>query len=254
MQHKSFGLIGYPLSHSFSKQYFTEKFKREGFKYFSYENFPIDNIELLPKLLKDNPDLAGLNITIPYKEKVLNYVDSLSEEVRETGAVNTLKIIRNKDKTFKIEAYNTDIHGFRASLSASLDSSVNKALILGTGGASKAAAFVLNKMNINYTFVSRKPSIDKHISYRQLTKEILTECKLIINASPAGMYPEINSFPDIPYGFLNSSHTLYDMVYNPVETQFLQKGKSMGAKTINGLNMLRLQAEKSWEIWMSDLL
>jgi shikimate dehydrogenase len=245
-----FGLIGYPLSHSFSKKYFTEKFEREGIADCTYENYPIENINLLPGLIKDKTDLAGLNVTIPFKEQVIPYLDMLDNDIRSIGAVNTIKIYRKGEK-IKLKGFNTDVSGFETSLTPFIKDHNRYAIILGTGGASKAAAFALTRLGFEITFVSRNPKSSHQISYDQLTRQIISKAKVIINTSPVGMYPQINSCPDIPYRFLTSDHVLFDLIYNPLETQFLANGKKMGAVVLNGLQMLHLQAEKAWEIWNS---
>jgi shikimate dehydrogenase len=245
---RKFGLIGYPLGHSFSKGFFTEKFKNENISGCVYDNYPIESIDLLPSLIKSNPELIGLNVTIPYKEQVIPFVDKIDEKALNIGAINTLKIIRNGED-FKIEGYNTDCYGFEQPLKKVIKKHHKKALILGTGGASKAVKFVLVDMGIEYLNVSRNKSGDNTISYQQVTSDIIQEYHIIINTSPLGMFPDIGSFPDIPYEALSEKHILYDLVYNPEKTSFLQKGEQKKATLINGLPMLYLQAEKSWEIW-----
>jgi shikimate dehydrogenase len=245
---RKFGLIGYPLGHSFSKGFFTEKFKKENITGCVYDNYPIESIDLLPSLIKDNPELIGLNITIPYKEQVIPLVDKIDEKAFKIGAVNTLKIYRS-DSDFQIEGYNTDCYGFEQPLKKVLKKYHKKALILGTGGASKAVRYVLQSLGIEYLNVSRNKTGDKTISYKHVTTEIIHEYQIIINTSPLGMFPGINSFPDIPYDFLTEKHILYDLIYNPEKTLFLKKGELKKATLINGLPMLYLQAEKSWEIW-----
>lgn len=241
---KKYGLIGYPLSHSFSKKYFSEKFNNESIKDCEYELYPIENINDLPLLLKKiGNELVGLNCTIPYKQAVIPYLDSLSAEADAIKAVNTLHF-----KNGKIYGYNTDIFGFESTLKDFIHAGIKDALVLGTGGASKAVIFVLKKMNIRYTAVSRTNTSDT-ISYDDLTDDIIEEHPLIINTTPLGMYPHIESLPDIKYRAINSSHYLYDLVYNPTKTLFLQNGEAKGAHIINGLPMLIGQAEASWKIW-----
>jgi shikimate dehydrogenase len=244
---RCFGLIGYPLSHSFSKKYFTEKFEGEGIKDCLYDTYPIEHIGLLKPLIAHNTDLCGLNVTIPYKEQVISLLDEADAEAAGIGAVNTIRISRQKGSTW-LKGYNTDVYGFRESITPFLFNRPYKAFILGTGGSSKAVAFVLNNLGMDVKFVSRNPRYENHISYADLRKLIGQPC-VIINASPAGMYPNISSCPDIPYELLTADHILFDLVYNPPETLFLSKGKAMGATIINGLQMLHLQAERSWEIW-----
>jgi shikimate dehydrogenase len=244
---RCFGLIGFPLSHSFSKKYFTEKFEREGLTDCRYDNFPIEHVRFLNPLIAGNPDLSGLNVTIPYKEQVMELLDEIDQEAARIGAVNTIRISR-QDRTAWLKGFNTDVFGFRESIIPFIKKRPSAAFILGTGGSSKAVAFVLNSMGINVKFVSRTPRQENHISYEDLPK-MIGQPAVIVNASPAGMYPQVNNCPDIPYDQLTPDHILFDLVYNPPETLFLSKGKARGATTINGLRMLHLQAERSWEIW-----
>ncbi len=248
-----FGLIGYPLSHSFSKKYFNEKFEREGLKDCLYENFPLENISELPHLIKSYKELKGLNVTIPYKQSVMEYLTDVSKEAKEIGAVNVIKVSRRllPSNPGVLIGYNTDAWGFEQSLKPLLQSHHTKALVLGTGGASKAIAYVLNKLGIEFSYVSRKQPGDKTILYDRLNADAVYHHKLIINTTPLGTFPDIQTFPPIPYEGINRDHLLYDLVYNPEETLFLQKGKEKGAAVKNGLSMLQLQAEKSWEIWTS---
>ena len=241
---KHYGLIGYPLSHSFSQKYFTEKFKGEHINNCVYSNYPLTTINKIEELLTSNHALKGLNVTIPYKESVIPFMDELEEEARTIGAINTIKIT-----TGYIKGFNTDIYGFVESLKPLVkDRSNIKALILGTGGASKAIAFGLKKMDIPHQFISRKET-ENAITYAQLTSEQVKMYQLIINTTPLGMYPKVENCPPIAYGSIEEEHILYDLVYNPEETLFLSKGKERGAVIKNGLEMLHLQAEKAWEIW-----
>lgn len=240
---KKYGLIGYPLSHSFSKGYFTEKFKKEGIKNAAYETYPLEKISDFTTLLQNNPELVGLNVTIPYKEAIIPYLDELSEEAKKIGAVNTIKIINGK----KI-GYNSDVVGFEKSLIQHLKPTHNKALVLGTGGAAKAVWFVLEKLNIPYLKVSRTAS-ENIIAYDTISIDLVKEYPLIINTTPLGMSPKLESKPDIPYQALTKNHFLYDLVYNPQTTLFLEMGQKMGATIQNGLPMLHGQAERSWELW-----
>jgi len=241
-----FGLVGKNISYSFSKKYFTQKFKQLKLDDCSYDNFDIQSIDDLPVVLnKYMNSLKGFNITIPYKEDIFKYLDEIEEDAMSIGAVNTVKIIEN----FKLKGYNTDIYGFEKSLRPLLSDKIEQALILGTGGASKAIAFVLDKLNINYKFVSRVPENELSISYDDLCKEIVSSHHLIINCTPLGTFPDIERSPDIPYQFLGEDHILFDLIYNPEETSFLIKGKKMGALIKNGKQMLELQADKAWEIW-----
>ncbi|MBN2481651.1 MAG: shikimate dehydrogenase [Bacteroidales bacterium] len=245
---KGYGLIGLPITHSFSKQFFTKKFRKESLFDCYYENFPIETIDRLHDLITGHPELAGLNVTIPYKETILSFLNDLDDEAREIGAVNTVKIYR-PERTYRLKGFNTDAYGFEASIIPFLKPSHRNALILGTGGASKAVAFVLKKHNIRTTFVSRNPVRQGQISYKDLSPEIFSEAQIIVNTSPVGMYPDTGSFPDIPYHELTPGHILYDLIYNPAITRFLEKGKSKGATVFNGMKMLQLQAERAWEIW-----
>ena len=240
-----FALIGYPLTHSFSKKYFTEKFEKEGLKDCRYEHFSIDDISKLKTVLEENPDLCGLNVTIPYKEQVLSFLNEKNELVKQIKACNCISI-----KKGKLKGYNTDVLGFEQSLQEKLKPQHKKALILGTGGAAKAVEFVLDKHNIAYKYVSRKPS-SKNYSYEQLTPSIIKSHTLIINTTPLGMYPAVTEAPPIPYESLTSDHYLFDLIYNPEVTLFLRKGQEKGAAIKNGYQMLVIQAEESWKIWNS---
>lgn len=242
---RKFGLIGFPLSHSFSPAFFAGKFAKEGIADCSYHAYPIQSIEELHSLLAENAELEGLNVTIPYKKDVIKYLDSSSEAVKKTRACNCITI-RNS----KLAGYNTDVIGFEKSLIPNLTPAHAKALVLGTGGAAAAVEFVLNKLSIEFLFVTRHSKTGKNvISYSDITSEMVNNYLLIINTTPLGMYPAVDSFPDIPYEFLTSNHYLYDLVYNPRETLFLKKGAEKGAKTKNGSDMLIIQAEESWNIW-----
>ena len=243
---KQYGLIGYPLSHSFSKGYFAEKFAKENIVDCKYDVFPLEKIEDFVELCNDKKNLIGLNVTIPYKEKIIPFLDELDETAANIGAVNTIKFSNGKEI-----GYNSDAYGFEMSLKPLLKQHHTKALILGTGGASKAVEYVLRKLGISFQYVSRNKN-EKAISYEELNEAIIQHSKLIINTTPIGMYPNIDTAPDIPYNVLTEKHLLYDLVYNPEETLFLKKGKEKGAQTKNGLEMLYLQAERSWEIWNSQ--
>jgi shikimate dehydrogenase len=238
-----FGLIGYPLTHSFSKGYFGEKFKREAIEDCRYENFQLANITELPKIIEDHPGLEGLNVTIPYKESVLPFLDEKNELVVETGACNCIKIINGK-----LVGFNTDVIGFEKSLLSKLQSGHKNALILGTGGAAKAVEFVLKKNQIHYTYVSRRRS-QNNITYEQLTPSVLEKNKLIINTTPVGMYPKVDEILPLPFEAITPKHFLFDLVYNPPKTLFLKKGEENGATIQNGYEMLVCQAEESWKIW-----
>ncbi len=245
---KQYGLIGYPLSHSFSKKYFTEKFEKENIKNCEYNLFPISTINLFPQLIKDNPTLVGLNVTIPYKESVIPFLDALDETAKAVGAVNCIKILRDGD-SLKLIGFNTDVFGFRQSIKPFLEIQHEKALILGTGGASKAVAYVLKQLGIECYFVSRIKSKEKSFSYEELNENIINAFKLIVNCSPIGTFPNIHEAPAIPYQFISPSHLLYDLVYNPPKTEFLKRGKLQGASIVNGLSMLQQQAEEAWNVW-----
>ena len=240
---KQFGLIGKNISYSFSQKYFSNKFNKEELLNCSYKNFDIQSIENFLNIFKENPNIKGLNVTIPYKEIILPHLDKLSNKAKRIGAINTIRVT----KKGKLKGYNTDEYGFRKSLSPFLKTHHKKALVFGTGGASKAIAFALKKLHIQYQFVSR--SDNGSFNYDSLTPEIIAEHHLIINCTPLGTFPNIDDCPNIPYKSITSKHLLYDLIYNPEETTFLRKGKTKGATTVNGLKMLELQAEKAWEIW-----
>ena len=237
-----FGLVGKNISYSFSENYFTKKFKNLGLNNHEYYTYDIQSIQDFPDII--SWDIMGLNVTIPYKEKIIDFLDEIDDEARKIGAVNTIKIIKNN----KLKGFNTDVYGFEESLRPLVETYHKKALILGTGGASKAVAFVLQKLNIDHLVVSRNPNKDQ-LSYGDLTKNILKNYKIIINCTPLGTFPEVDTFPNLPYQFLSEKHLLYDLIYNPAKTRFLLEGEKRGANTHNGLKMLELQAEKSWEIW-----
>jgi len=239
---KLYGLIGYPLTHSFSKKYFTEKFEKEGLSDCRYENFPISRIDELKQMLKDVRP-RGLNVTIPYKEKVIGYLDFVSELVQKTGACNCIRIDEGK-----LLGYNTDVIGFEKSLFPLLESKHQKALVLGSGGASKSIVHVLEKLGISFQIVSRHPAPGQ-ISYHQITAEIVADHLLIINTTPLGMYPDMQTYPPIPYEAVTGNHFLFDLIYNPEITAFLKKGAEKKATICNGMEMLRIQAEESWRIW-----
>ncbi|MDZ4844923.1 MAG: shikimate dehydrogenase [Chitinophagales bacterium] len=243
---RKFGLIGNPLGHSFSKKYFTEKFATEFINETVYENFELPKIDLLRNVVAENPDLRGLNVTIPYKEAVIRYLDELSDDALEIGAVNTIKI-----SSGKLKGFNTDYIGFTRSLIPLLKPSHKKALILGTGGSSLAVKYALEKLGIEYLIVSRNPFEENEIGYDAVNESLLNEHTLLINTTPVGMFPDVSNAPEIPYQFLGEQHLLFDLIYNPEETIFLKSGKEKGATTKNGSEMLALQAEEAWKIWNS---
>lgn len=298
MSVRLFGLIGFPLSHSFSEQYFTEKFQREEIKEAMYRKFPITDINLVPDLIKCHPNLKGFNVTIPYKETIIPLLDELDETAKQVGAVNTvvcqasatLSLTNNNalDATnnvpFRLKGYNTDVYGFRQSIKPFLASHHERALILGTGGASKAVEYVLRSIGVECVFVSRSDfgSAQSDIAnpndnsaqsdtanpndntaqsnnapnrtilkYSDLNEYVIGMCKLIVNCTPVGTFPNVNEAPDIPYEYITSDHFLYDLVYNPAETEFLRRGKERGAMIQNGYDMLKMQAEKAWTIFNS---
>lgn len=243
-KNKIFGLIGKNISYSFSKKYFTEKFTLGNLDDCIYQNFDIQSIEEFPQLISNTPDLKGLNVTIPYKETIVPYLDKLSKNAAQIGAVNVIRFT----KKGKLKGYNSDYHGFLKSLKPLLQPHHKKALILGTGGASKAVAFALDKLGILYTFVTReeKPGM---IDYDLINATTFDNHQVIINCTPVGTAPDTKDFPPIPYNFFTEKHIAFDLIYNPEETQFLKKAKKKGAVTKNGYEMLVLQAEKAWKIW-----
>lgn len=240
---RTFGLIGFPLSHSFSKQYFSEKFKREQINACSYEMYSIKEVAEVLDLISANPSLCGLNVTIPHKLAVIPYLTELDPAAKEVGAVNCISINQGT-----LKGYNTDVYGFAESLKPLLQKHHQKALIFGDGGAAKAVKYVLNQLQIQYLTVVRNPQPNT-ILYSAVTAELLEEYKLLINTTPLGMMPNISTCPIIPYQHLNTQHLAYDLVYNPEETLFLTKAKEQGAQIKNGSEMLILQAERSWSIW-----
>ena len=274
----TYGLIGYPLGHSFSRKFFTEKFEKEGIDA-QYLNFEIPSIEEFPEIIKNNPELRGLNVTIPYKQQVMQYLDEISEEAKAIGAVNVVRIERpspqpspimgretmrnagNKPDGLPIKGdmseglrgsligYNSDVIGFVESIKPLLKPHHKKALILGTGGASKAIRYGLEKkLGMKTLFVSRSAR-EGMITYEEVTAEVLKEYEVIVNCSPVGMYPHVDECPALPYEAMNENNLLYDLVYNPLETRFMKKGAEQGATVKNGLEMLHLQAIASWKFW-----
>ena len=246
---RQFGLIGYPLSHSFSKGYFADKFLKDSILDAQYDNYPIASIHAFLELWEINKNLNGLNVTIPYKKEVIPFLQHPSSVVKEINACNCIRKFNEE-----LYGYNTDVIGFKKSLQAFLKEHHKHALILGTGGAAAAVEWVMKDLNIAYQFVSRSPDNTgsdktKIIGYDQVTPEIIESHSLIINTSPVGMYPNVNDTPNLPYEAITSKHHLFDLIYNPGETLFLQKGRQRGATIQNGLEMLHIQAEESWKIW-----
>lgn len=245
---KKYGLIGYPLGHSFSMGYFNEKFKNEAINAV-YENFEIPDIQDITTVIGSNPDLAGFNVTIPYKEKVMDYLDYIAPEAAEIGAVNVVKVTHNGERAV-LKGFNSDVVGFVNSIKPLLRPLHKKALVLGTGGASKAVEYGLRKLGLETIKVSRTEK-DNTITYGQVTPELLSEYKVIVNCTPCGMAPHFDECPNLPYDSIDDSFLLYDLIYNPEETLFLRKGKEKDATVKNGLEMLLLQADEGWNIWNS---
>ena len=244
-----YGLIGYPLEHSFSRNYFNEKFRNERIDA-EYDNFEIPSIENLKEVLETTPNLRGLNVTIPYKEEVIRYLDELSPEARAIGAVNVIRVTHKGSKTV-LKGFNSDVIGFTRSIESMLEPLHRKALILGTGGAAKAVDYGLKSLGLGTLFVSRtaRPGV---ITYNDVTPDLIRSHKVIVNCTPLGMYPHVDSCPPLPYEAMDSHTLLYDLLYNPDETLFMQKGRQQGAITKNGLEMLLLQAFASWEMWQEE--
>lgn len=246
----NFGLIGKSLSHSFSKSYLEEKFIKENKSDFLYTNFDLEYLDTFSELVSKH-HLLGLNVTKPYKEAIIPFLNELDVTAKEIGAVNCIKITWQNDTPF-LKGYNTDYYGFAQSIKPFLEPIHQRALILGTGGASKAIAYALKNVGIEVYYVtSGEKKAANYFNYSDLNEHVLKAFKLIVNCTPLGMYPKTDTCPNIPFEFLTAEHLLYDLIYNPEETLFLQKGKAKGAVTINGLNMLKLQADKAWEIWHS---
>jgi len=243
---KKYGLIGFPLGHSFSVPYFQKKFEENGIDAV-YENFPIEDIALFTALIKEEDELEGLNVTVPYKEQVIPYLDALSKTARQIRAVNTIRVCR-RDGRVALVGHNTDVIGFERSLREHLKDHHKSALVLGSGGSSKAVLFVLEELGIKFRVVSRNQG-EGLSTYADLTADDITDTPLIINTTPLGMHPQTDAFPDIPYAAITSDHLLFDLVYNPSETRFLALGKEQGATIVNGNDMLVYQAEGSWDRW-----
>jgi len=244
---KVYGLIGKKLGHSFSKRYFTEKFAREKIANCIYQLFEIDAIDQLPELIKTERNLIGLNVTIPYKQEIIPVLSSIDKTAERIGAVNVVRLTDDG-----LVGFNSDYYGFKNSLNNWIGHPPGiKALVLGTGGSSRAVHVALDDLGIKYHGVSRSKG-PSNITYDDLSKEVLSSCHLIINTTPLGMFPETKAYPDIPYDYLSSDHCLFDLVYNPLDTEFMKRGQVKGARVKNGIEMLELQAEKSWEIWNSE--
>lgn len=241
---KQFGLVGKNIDYSFSRDYFTQRFRNDNLPGFTYENFDVQNVTDFPAIIKNNPDLAGLNVTTPYKESIIPFLDKISQKATQIGAVNVIRFTANG----KLKGYNSDYFGFKKSLEPLLLPHHKKALILGTGGASKAVAFALQELDILYTFVSREAGHGL-IDYNRINATTFDNYQIIINCTPLGTSPDTKAFPPIPYEYFTDMHLAYDLIYNPAETQFLKKAKKKGAAIKNGLEMLSLQAEKAWKIW-----
>ncbi len=243
-------LIGFPLGHSFSARFFNDKFEKENIDA-KYDNFEVEDATMIKDIVEQNPNLKGINVTIPHKENILSALDFLSDEAKAIGAVNTIKVVRQNNDTnqYSLIGYNTDYIGFKKSIEPLINKVIhNKAIVLGTGGASKAIVYALEQMGIEWKYISRT-SGNNRITYDKINKSIMQSYKVIINCSPLGTFPNIEEYPDIPYEYINNDHLLYDLVYNPEETMFLKKGKLNGATTKNGAEMLELQALAAWEIW-----
>ena len=246
---QQFGLIGKSLQHSFSAEYFKNKFITGNISNCRYDLFPISKIEDLPLLIRSNPELMGFNVTIPYKKSILPYLHQIDDVAQEVGAVNTVKVIREKEGIF-LKGFNTDVYGFEFS-SEDLKN-YSGALILGSGGGADAVVYVLTKLGVPFFIVSGNPSGGTKIGYGDLTMDLIKNYPIIVNTTPVGMFPDVDNAPDIPYNYLTSRNFLYDLIYNPSETLFLKKGRLAGVKIMNGLKMLQMQADKSWEVWNSS--
>lgn len=242
-----FGLIGKTLKHSFSKNYFTDKFSKEGLSDYTYENFELPDIKQFPSILSSNSGLEGLNVTIPYKEEILPYLNVVNEIVEKTGACNCIKIVNGE-----LHGYNTDVRGFCDSLKKHVKPHHKNALVLGTGGASKGISYGLELLNIPYTLVSRRKTANQ-LGYEDLGEKEMNNHQIIINTTPLGMFPAIDDDPPIPYRYIGNQHLLFDLIYNPPKTKFLKRGEEQGATIVNGLEMLILQAEESWDIWNNKI-
>ncbi|MBD0778694.1 shikimate dehydrogenase [Maribacter sp. ANRC-HE7] len=245
IEKNNYGLVGKNIAYSFSESYFEEKFKKLGLKGYSYRNFDLPQIEDFTPLIQQNKHIKGLNVTIPYKEAVIPYLDRLNKKAKKIGAVNTIKFTKKG-----LKGYNTDIYGFKKSIKPFLTKNHTKALILGTGGASKAVAFVFGELGIEFKFVSRRPKKNQ-LQYTDLNEKTMKEYTVLVNCTPLGTFPNIEEKPNIPYQWITDAHLLFDLIYNPEKSAFLLEGENQGASICNGLRMLELQAEKAWKIWNS---
>lgn len=249
---RKYGLIGYPLGHSFSQKYFSEKFRNERISGCIYENYPLSDINQLPALIADDPELCGLNVTIPYKSEVLSFLDAIDSEASEIGAVNVIKIKRS-DQKVRLEGFNSDITGISDSVKPYIKEYMKQALVLGTGGSSRSVCHVLRKLGLNVIQVSRESRAGV-ITYSDITRGLIEDTDLIVNTTPLGMYPAKEGKPELNYSLLSRKQILFDLVYNPEITQFLQAGKEQGCTIISGIKMLFSQAERAWDIWNDDSL
>ncbi len=246
-----YGLVGFPLSHSFSKKYFTEKFQLKNIQGAEYRNFEIEKIQQLPKVLESHQNLIGFNVTIPHKETIIPYLDELDTNAKKIGAVNTVRVLRERGN-IKLKGFNTDFYGFSESLKMFLKGSEKKALVFGHGGAAKAVIYSLQCLGFNYKIVTRRSEcVDQLINYNKVTETLIKESDLLVNTTPLGMWPNIQDAIDIPYHAIKHGTIAYDLIYNPEETMFMKKSKSNGAIVVNGLRMLELQAERAWELFNS---
>lgn len=243
MEKHRFGLVGKDISYSFSKGYFTDKFAKLNLEGYSYENFDLQSIDEFSELVHSNPDVKGLNVTIPYKQEVMSFLDELDAQAEEIGAVNTIKFNGNR-----LIGYNTDAYGFQNSIKPFLKPHHTKALILGTGGASKAISFVFKQLGIDVTYISRNPDASQ-LGYGDLNQSVLENHTILVNCTPRGTHPNVYERPNIPYAHITEKHLLFDLIYNPEKTAFLKEGERRGADIVNGFRMLQLQADRAWEIW-----
>lgn len=246
---KKFGIIGNPLTHSQSPEYFNNKFLENGLDDYEYNKYELKKIDEIIPLVQSEKELLGLNVTIPFKESVLKYMNELDYYAKFIGAVNTIKIIHDREGDIFLQGYNTDAFGFENTLKPHLTTKHNNGLIIGSGGASKAVEFVFKKLGIGYEIVTRRPLKSNHIVHWAVNKQIMDEYLIIINTTPLGMHPGTMDFPSIPYEFVTSDHIMFDLIYNPSKTRFLELGEKAGATVINGIKMFELQADKAWEIW-----